>query len=114
MRSLGTCQMLTAWTLHLLPKLAARSASGPGSLSGRRPRRAGESSVPEICTGPFELAKWTVAPGTANDHDVHRSREVSIVVAGAAIVVLDDNKTTRLQHGYIMALESRTPASTRQ
>jgi mannose-6-phosphate isomerase-like protein (cupin superfamily) len=73
------------------------------------PVERGSLPFPEHAPAPFELARWTVAPGTANDLDVHRSREVWIVVAGAATVVWDDNKTTRLQPGDVMAFESRTP-----
>jgi mannose-6-phosphate isomerase-like protein (cupin superfamily) len=73
------------------------------------PVERGGLPFPKHAPAPFELARWTVAPGTANDLDVHRSREVWIVVAGAATVVWDDNETKRLQPGDIMAFESLTP-----
>ncbi len=58
---------------------------------------------------PFQVARWTVEPGTANDLDVHRSREVWFVIAGTARAVWGDGQAMVLGPGDIVAFESLTP-----
>lgn len=39
---------------------------------------------------PFEIARWSVEPGTANDRDIHISREIWLVLAGEGEVTWAD------------------------
>jgi mannose-6-phosphate isomerase-like protein (cupin superfamily) len=50
-----------------------------------------------------------VEPGTANDLDVHRSREVWIVIDGNAKAVWGDGHAMELAPGDVVAFESLTP-----
>ncbi|MER7461192.1 cupin domain-containing protein [Micromonospora sp. NPDC126480] len=63
---------------------------------------------PSSTPAPFEVARWSVAPGTANDLDVHRSREIWIMVAGAGTLTWADQNTL-LRAGDVVAFESRVP-----
>ncbi|GAB3140718.1 hypothetical protein GCM10027290_12000 [Micromonospora sonneratiae] len=67
---------------------------------------------PAESPAPFEIARWSVAPGTANDLDVHRSREVWIIVSGVGTLTWAD-QTTVLQAGDLAAFESRVPHQVR-
>jgi mannose-6-phosphate isomerase-like protein (cupin superfamily) len=73
------------------------------------PVEAGKLPYPEQHPAPFEVARWTVAPGTANDLDVHRSRELWLVIAGAARAEWADGHTQELHPGDVVAFESLTP-----
>ncbi|TDB70403.1 cupin domain-containing protein [Micromonospora sp. KC721] len=63
---------------------------------------------PATAPAPFEMARWTVAPQTSNDLDVHRSREVWVVVAGTGMLTWTD-RTTVLNAGDVVAFESHVP-----
>ncbi len=58
---------------------------------------------------PFQVARWTVEPGTANDLDVHRSREVWFVIAGNGRAVWGEGEVRELAPGDVLAFESLTP-----
>jgi mannose-6-phosphate isomerase-like protein (cupin superfamily) len=55
---------------------------------------------------PFELARWTVEPGTANDIDLHDAREVWLVIAGGGRVTWA-GREMRLRAGEAVAFDSR-------
>lgn len=57
---------------------------------------------------PFDMARWSVAPGTSNDLDVHRSREVWIVVSGTGTVRWAD-QCADVHAGDVVAFESTVP-----
>lgn len=63
---------------------------------------------PSTAPAPFEVARWSVAPGTANDLDVHRSREVWVMVAGTGTLTWAD-QSTLLRAGDVVAFESHVP-----
>ncbi|MEV0152551.1 cupin domain-containing protein [Micromonospora sp. NPDC050686] len=72
------------------------------------PVHRGLLPFPPADPAPFEVARWSVAPGTANDLDVHRSRELWIVVAGVGALTWAD-RTTVLRAGDIVAFDSGVP-----
>lgn len=57
---------------------------------------------------PFEVARWSIAPGTSNDLDVHRSREVWIILTGGGTLTFAD-ETRTLHPGDVVAFESEVP-----
>ncbi|MEU1586281.1 cupin domain-containing protein [Micromonospora sp. NPDC005710] len=57
---------------------------------------------------PFEVARWSVAPHTSNDLDVHRSREMWIIVSGTGTLTFAD-QTCVLRAGDVAAFDSRVP-----
>ncbi|MEU8255325.1 cupin domain-containing protein [Micromonospora inaquosa] len=63
---------------------------------------------PSTAPAPFEVARWSVAPNTSNDLDVHRSREVWIIVSGTGSLMFAD-QTAVLGAGDVAAFESRVP-----
>jgi mannose-6-phosphate isomerase-like protein (cupin superfamily) len=63
---------------------------------------------PSTKPAPFELARWSVTPGTSNDFDVHRSREVWIIVSGTGTLSWAD-QTKVLRAGDVVAFESKVP-----
>ncbi|MEV2242377.1 cupin domain-containing protein [Micromonospora sp. NPDC049891] len=63
---------------------------------------------PSTAPAPFEVARWSVAPGTANDLDVHRSREIWVVVAGTGTLTWAD-RSARLRAGDVVAFDSQVP-----
>ncbi|MGW0435024.1 cupin domain-containing protein [Micromonospora sp. NPDC003197] len=67
---------------------------------------------PAESPAPFELARWSVAPGTSNDLDVHRSREVWIVVSGVGVLTWAD-QTAVVRAGDVVAFESKVPHQVR-
>jgi mannose-6-phosphate isomerase-like protein (cupin superfamily) len=73
------------------------------------PVEEGILPYPLDAPAPFQVARWTVEPGTANDLDVHRSREVWIVIDGNAKAVWGDGHAMELAPGDVVAFESLTP-----
>jgi mannose-6-phosphate isomerase-like protein (cupin superfamily) len=71
------------------------------------PVEAASLPFPLDAPAPFEIARWSVAPGTANDLDCHRSREIWLVISGTGVVTFAD-RTVRIQSGDAIAFESRT------
>ncbi|MFF5174770.1 cupin domain-containing protein [Micromonospora sp. NPDC000089] len=67
---------------------------------------------PASAPAPFEVARWAVAPGTANDLDVHRSREVWVVIAGTGTLTCAD-RTAVLHAGDVTAFETMVPHQVR-
>ncbi|MGC4795148.1 cupin domain-containing protein [Micromonospora saelicesensis] len=63
---------------------------------------------PSTGPAPFEVARWSVAPNTSNDLDVHRSREVWIIVSGTGTLTFAD-QTGVLRAGDVAAFDSRVP-----
>ncbi|MFG3558621.1 cupin domain-containing protein [Micromonospora sp. NPDC047557] len=63
---------------------------------------------PPTTPAPFEVARWSVAPKTSNDLDVHRSREVWVIVSGTGTLTWAD-QTTVLHAGDVTAFESKVP-----
>ncbi|MFF0151523.1 cupin domain-containing protein [Micromonospora sp. NPDC005203] len=63
---------------------------------------------PSTAPAPFEVARWSVAPNTSNDLDVHRSREVWIIVSGAGTLTFGD-QTRVLRPGDVAAFDSGVP-----
>jgi mannose-6-phosphate isomerase-like protein (cupin superfamily) len=61
---------------------------------------------------PFEVARWTVAPGNANDLDSHMSREVWLVISGEGNVTWADQSTT-IKAGEAIAFETKVPHQVR-
>ncbi|WP_196255840.1 cupin domain-containing protein [Micromonospora sp. WMMD558] len=67
---------------------------------------------PSAAPAPFEVARWSVAPGTSNDLDVHRSREVWVIVTGTGTLTWAD-QTTAVGAGDVVAFESQVPHQVR-
>ncbi|GGO25321.1 hypothetical protein GCM10011576_47720 [Micromonospora parathelypteridis] len=63
---------------------------------------------PSTAPAPFEVARCSVAANTSNDLDVHRSREVWIILSGTGTLTFAD-QTGVLRAGDIAAFESRMP-----
>jgi mannose-6-phosphate isomerase-like protein (cupin superfamily) len=63
---------------------------------------------PESSPAPFEIARWSIHPGTSNDLDVHRSREIWIIVSGTGTLTWSDQRTD-LHAGDVVAFESKVP-----
>jgi mannose-6-phosphate isomerase-like protein (cupin superfamily) len=61
---------------------------------------------------PFQMARWSVAPGKASDLDVHESREVWLVVAGQGELVWADRSAT-IGAGDVIAFDSKVPHQVR-
>ncbi|MBY8875416.1 cupin domain-containing protein [Micromonospora sp. PLK6-60] len=72
------------------------------------PVHRGRLPFPPADPAPFEVARWSVAPGTANDLDVHRSRELWIVVSGTGTLTWAD-RSTALRAGDVVAFDSEVP-----
>ena len=68
---------------------------------------------PERARAPFEVARWSVAPGTFNDLDTHRSREVWFIIAGSGTVTFAD-QVHRVQQGEAIAFDSENSAPSPQ
>jgi mannose-6-phosphate isomerase-like protein (cupin superfamily) len=66
----------------------------------------------ESAPAPFRVARWSVAPGRANDADIHESREVWLVAAGQGELVWADNEAT-IAAGDVIAFDSRVPHQVR-
>ncbi|MFG1915384.1 cupin domain-containing protein [Micromonospora sp. NPDC048898] len=60
---------------------------------------------PSAAPAPFEVARWSVAPSTSSDVDVHRSREVWIIVSGTGTLTFGD-RTSVLRSGDVVAFDS--------
>ncbi|MEK8109502.1 cupin domain-containing protein [Micromonospora sp. M12] len=73
-----------------------------------RPCAPRAAAVPVDGARPFEVARWSVAPNTSNDLDVHRSREVWIIVSGTGTLTFAD-QTDVLRAGDVAAFDSRVP-----
>ena len=58
------------------------------------PVEAASLPFPADAAAPFEVARWMVAPGEANDLDRHESREVWLVISGSGEVTWADQATT--------------------
>ncbi|MFG2048116.1 cupin domain-containing protein [Micromonospora sp. NPDC048935] len=72
------------------------------------PVHRGLLPYPSAAPAPFEVARWSVAPNTSNDLDVHRSREVWIIVSGTGTLTFGD-QTSVLRSGDVAAFDSRVP-----
>ena len=73
------------------------------------PVEQGGLPYPADDPAPFEIARWTVQPGTANDLDVHRSRELWFVISGSARAMWGAGQSRELGPGDVVAFESLTP-----
>jgi mannose-6-phosphate isomerase-like protein (cupin superfamily) len=63
-------------------------------------------------TAPFEIARWSVLPGNANDLDTHVSREVWLVIAGEGIVTWG-NQSATIKAGDAVAFDTKVPHQAR-
>jgi mannose-6-phosphate isomerase-like protein (cupin superfamily) len=72
------------------------------------PVEAGGMRFAADAAAPFELARWTVEPGTASDSDSHDAREVWLVIAGQGRVTWAGDEK-RLRAGEAIAFDSRVP-----
>jgi mannose-6-phosphate isomerase-like protein (cupin superfamily) len=69
--------------------------------------------LPANNPAPFDVARWSIAPGTSNDLDVHISREVWLVASGRGTVTWADRSTTTIETGDAMAFETQVPHQVR-
>jgi mannose-6-phosphate isomerase-like protein (cupin superfamily) len=96
----------------------AAAASGP--LSFENSYSFSEGGQVEAATlpfppgvpAPFEVARWSVGPGSANDLDTHVSREVWLVISGEGRVAWADQSTT-VRAGEAIAFDARVPHQVR-
>jgi mannose-6-phosphate isomerase-like protein (cupin superfamily) len=63
-------------------------------------------------TAPFQVSRWSVAPGKASDLDIHESREVWLVAAGQGELVWADRSAT-IGAGDVIAFDSKIPHQVR-
>jgi mannose-6-phosphate isomerase-like protein (cupin superfamily) len=78
------------------------------SFSQGGPVESGVLPFPVDASAPFEVARWSVAPGKANDLDVHVSREVWLVISGEGHVTWADQSTT-IKAGDAIAFDTKIP-----
>jgi mannose-6-phosphate isomerase-like protein (cupin superfamily) len=64
------------------------------SFSQGGPVESGALPFGRHAPAPFEVARWTVGPGEANDLDTHVSREVWLVISGEGRVRWADQSDT--------------------
>jgi mannose-6-phosphate isomerase-like protein (cupin superfamily) len=90
----------------------AASASGPVSFgysysfSEGGPVESGPLPFPRHAPAPFEVARWSVMPGNANDLDMHVSREVWLVISGEGIVTWG-NQSATIMAGDAVAFDAK-------
>jgi len=65
-----------------------------------------ESGALPFARAPFEVARWMVAPGEANDLDMHASREVWLVISGEGRVSWADQSAT-IRAGDAIAFDAK-------
>ncbi|MFE9657840.1 cupin domain-containing protein [Micromonospora sp. NPDC006431] len=73
-----------------------------------RPSAPRAAAVPVNGSRPFEVGRWSVAPKTSNDLDMHRSREVWVIASGIGTLTWAD-QTRVLRAGDVAAFESKVP-----
>ncbi|GAB4103087.1 hypothetical protein GCM10028790_21060 [Micromonospora taraxaci] len=101
-------------SLDGMPNTNSPSTSGPVAFAHwydfaeGGPVHQGLLPFPASAPAPFEVARWSVAPNTCNDLDVHRSREVWIIVSGTGTLTFGD-QTSVLRAGDVAAFDSRVP-----
>jgi mannose-6-phosphate isomerase-like protein (cupin superfamily) len=64
------------------------------SFSEGGPVESGALPFAHYAPAPFEVARWVVAPGKANDLDMHAAREVWLVISGEGHVSWADQSAT--------------------
>lgn len=96
----------------------AASTSGPVSFgysysfSEGGPVDSGTLPFPRHAPAPFEVARWSVMPGDANDLDTHVSREVWLVISGEGIVTWG-NQSATIKAGDAVAFDTKVPHQAR-
>jgi len=78
------------------------------SFSEGGPVESGTLPFPHYAPAPFEVARWSVAPGKANDLDTHVSREVWLVISGEGRLKWRDQSAT-IRAGDAVAFDTRVP-----
>jgi mannose-6-phosphate isomerase-like protein (cupin superfamily) len=78
------------------------------SFSEGGPVESGTLPFPHYAPAPFEVARWSVAPGKANDLDTHVSREVWLVISGEGRLKWRDQSTT-IRAGDAVAFDTKVP-----
>lgn len=76
------------------------------SFSEGGPVESGTLPFPHNAPAPFEVARWSVMPGQANDVDVHVSREVWLVISGEGTVTWAD-QSARIAAGDAIAFDTK-------
>jgi mannose-6-phosphate isomerase-like protein (cupin superfamily) len=69
---------------------------------------SGTLPFPHYAPAPFEVARWSVAPGKANDLDTHLSREVWLVISGEGRLKWRDQSVT-IRAGDAVAFDTKVP-----
>jgi mannose-6-phosphate isomerase-like protein (cupin superfamily) len=75
------------------------------SFSEGGPVESGTLPFAHHAPAPFEVARWMVAPGKANDLDMHASREVWLVISGEGHVRWAD-QSTKITAGDAIAFDA--------
>jgi mannose-6-phosphate isomerase-like protein (cupin superfamily) len=82
------------------------------SFSEGGPVESGTLPFPRHAPAAFEVARWSVTPGHANDLDAHVSREVWLVISGEGRVTWDDQSATTVA-GDAIAFDTKVPHQVR-
>jgi mannose-6-phosphate isomerase-like protein (cupin superfamily) len=82
------------------------------SFSEGGPVESGTLPFPRYAPAPFEVARWSVMPGNANDLDMHVSRELWLVISGEGHVTWADQSAT-ISAGDAVAFDTRVPHQVR-
>jgi mannose-6-phosphate isomerase-like protein (cupin superfamily) len=82
------------------------------SFSEGGPVESGTLPFPQNAPAPFEVARWSIMPGQANDLDQHVSREVWLVISGEGCVTWG-GQTTTVSAGHAIAFDTKVPHQVR-
>jgi len=78
------------------------------SFSDGGPVESGSLPFPRHAPAPFEVARWSVEQGSANDLDTHVSREVWLIISGEGLATWGDQSAS-VRAGDAVAFDTGVP-----